>query len=77
MLEYYRLLNGEKEPMQITKDEALEMLDGNWEPTMLDKIFEEEIPFRLYTPFSEIWTKDEEGRIPVPDFFGVVGDCVF
>ena len=58
---------------EISKEVARTTLDGYWDKDALDDIFENEKCFRLYTPFSEIWTQTEEGLTPIPGFYGIVG----
>ena len=58
--------------IEITKERAYELLSGYWNKDMLEDIFTNERSFRLYTPFSVIWTKDENGRTPMAGFYGFI-----
>lgn len=58
---------------EITKDEAKRTLEGYWDEGALNDIFENEKPFRLYTPFAEVETKTENGMMPMAGFYGVCG----
>lgn len=58
---------------QITKEEAKRLLEGWWKDEALDEIFDNETEFRLFTPFAEIWTMTEDGKVPVAGFYGTVG----
>lgn len=59
------------EVIEITKERARFVLEGNWKEEMLEDIFENNKSFRLFTPFSKIWTMDEKGLVPMPGFYGV------
>ena len=57
---------------EITKEKARQTLEGYWKEEALDDIFNNEKPFRLFTPFSYVWTQTEDGLVPQPGFFGVI-----
>ena len=59
--------------VEITKEQARETLEGHWAKESLDMIFNEGLGFRLYTPFAEVWTKTEDGLVPMAGFYGIVG----
>ena len=59
-------------PFEISAEEARHALDGNWKSEYLDDIFNNNKCFRLYTPFAEIYTKTDEGLVPIPGFYGVI-----
>lgn len=59
------------EVIEITKERARFLLEGNWKQEMLDDIFENNKSFCLFTMFSKIWTMDEKGLVPMPGFYGV------
>lgn len=71
-MEYFKLYEGEREPMQITKQEAKDALDGWWKEDFLSDIFEQEKVFRLYTPYCKVWSVSEDGLMPMAGFYGVV-----
>ena len=58
---------------EITKEEARHTLDGYWTEESLNDVFDNEKEFRLFTPYAEVWTKDEKGRVPIAGFYGTVG----
>lgn len=72
-MKYYKVYReaGAK-AVEISKDEAKRILTGWWKDDFLARIFDEEVPFRLYTPYSEVWTKTEDGRVPMAGFYGTV-----
>ena len=59
---------------EITREEAYLILSTNWDDSMdlLNNIFTHETAFRLRTPCSIIWTQDEDGKIPMPGFYGII-----
>ncbi len=59
-------------PKEIAKEDARRTLDGWWEEEALDDIFSNEKQFRLWTPVSEVWTKDEDGRTVEAGFYGFI-----
>lgn len=58
-------------PFEITKEEARKTLEGYWIEDAVNDIFENDRQFRLFTPFSIVWTKDENGKIPMVGFYGI------
>lgn len=58
-------------PFEITKEEARKTLEGYWIEDAVKDIFENDRQFRLFTPFSTVWTKDENGKVPMADFYGI------
>ena len=61
------------EAFEITKEEAKQTLEGYWKQEALDEIFEQETGFRLFTPYSTVWTQTDDGLVPIPGFYGTVG----
>ncbi len=72
-MKYFKLY---KEPdtkeFEITKEEAKRTLEGWWKQEYLDDIFNNGKAFRLYTPYSEVWTRSDDGLIPMAGFYGIV-----
>lgn len=58
-------------PFEITKEEARKTLDGYWIEDAINDMFENNRQFRLFTPFSTVWTMDENGKIPMAGFYGI------
>lgn len=58
-------------PFEITKEEARKTLEGYWIEDAVKDIFENDRQFRLFTPFSTVWTKDENGKVPMAGFYGI------
>ena len=60
-------------PEEVTKEEARRTLERWWQDEALNDIFENDRGFRLYTPFSEVWTMDDDGTVPEAGYYGIVG----
>lgn len=60
-------------PQEVTKEKARETLEGYYKKEALDDIFDNDREFRLETSYSIIWTKNDEGQVPMAGFYGVVG----
>lgn len=58
---------------EIIWEEARLLLEGYWVAESLDDIFENDRLFRLYTPDIDVWTVSDNGMVPMPGFYGVVG----
>lgn len=58
-------------PFGITKEEARKTLEGYWIEDAVKDIFENDRQFRLFTPFFTVWTKDENGKVPMAGFYGI------
>lgn len=58
--------------IEITKDEAKDILTGWWKDDFIERIFNDEVSFRLYTPYLEVWTKTEDGLVPMAGFYGAI-----
>ena len=59
-------------PFEITKEEARKTLESYWIEDAVNDMFENDRQFRLFTPFSTVWTKDENGNIPMAGFYGIL-----
>lgn len=59
---------------EITKAEARNTLDGHWTEESLDDIFDNNREFQLFTPYANVWTMSDEGLVPMPGFYGTVGN---
>ena len=68
--EVWVLKDGELVKVEAT-NEAKRMLEGWWKPEFLQEVFDKEKAFRLWTAFSVVWTKDENGLVPMAGFMGV------
>ena len=74
-MNYYKMLkDGKYEEEEITKEEAKRLLEGWWKQEALDDIFHNEKGFRLFTPYADIWTKTDDGLVPMAGFYGTVGE---
>ena len=74
---YFKMYKGTQfAPTEVTKEVARQTLDGYWKKEELDRIFDNEIAFRLFTPYAEVWTKQitEDGHEEVP-MAGLYGTC--
>lgn len=73
-MKYYKQYKeADAEAVEVTKAEAKRTLEGWWAQEALDEIFEQERGFRLYTPYADVWTKTDEGLVPMAGFYGTVG----
>lgn len=59
------------EPVEVTKEEAKRTLEGWWDQKALDDIFDKGAAFHLWTAFAEVWTKDDNGLVPMAGFIGI------
>jgi len=59
-------------PFEITKEEARKTLEGYWIEDAVNDIFENDRQFRLSTSFSTVWTMDENGKVPMAGFYGIL-----
>ena len=72
MTKYFKKFKDEGEAFEITKEQARETLDGYWTKESLDDIFDNDKAFRLFTPYSFVWT-NQDGTVPMAGWFGIVG----
>ena len=70
-MEYYTMLHTEHEPMQITKEEARHFLEYCYIKEAVDDVIDNEKAFHLWTPFRDVWTKTEDGLVPIAGFYGI------
>lgn len=71
---YYKFYKDDLDNVfEITKEEAKHTLEGWWKKEALDEIFNEGKSFRLYTPYAEVWTKNDKGMVAMAGFYGIVG----
>lgn len=73
-LKYFTLAHTEKEPMQITRNEVVYLLEDTYTAKAVEHLLDTGYAFRIWTPYREIWTQDEDGMIPTPGFYGVCGE---
>lgn len=71
-MKYYQQYKGEEEFTEITKERAKELLSGWWKDDFLKDVFDNDRAFRLYTPFTEVWTC-KDGLVPQAGYYGIVG----
>jgi len=55
----------------ISKEDARFYLTGNYKEGFVNAILDNNKAFRLYTPYREIWTVDDNGMTPMAGFCGV------
>lgn len=73
-MKYFTLLHTEKEPMQITRDEVVYFLEPHYTTKAVEHLLDTGLAFRIWTPYRDVWTKDENDMIPAPGFYGVCGE---
>ena len=71
-MKYYKMYkeHGAK-AFEVSKEEARSTLEGWWKQDVLDRVFEKELVFRLYTPRSEVWTETDEHEVPIAGLYGI------
>lgn len=73
MMRYYKQYKEiNATPFEIAKEEARKTLEGYWIKDAVNDMFENNRQFRLFTPFSIVWTMDENGNIPMAGFYGIL-----
>lgn len=73
MMRYYKQYKEiNATPFEIAKEEARKTLEGYWIKDAVNDMFENDRQFRLFTPFSIVWTMDENGNIPMAGFYGIL-----
>lgn len=72
-MKYLTRMHLDDKVVELSKEEAKSKLEGCYRQEFLDEIFDSEIGFRLYTPYRDIWTQDDKGRVPIAGFYGTVG----
>lgn len=73
-MKYYKQYKEkDAEAEEITKKEAKHLLEGWWKQEALDEIFDTEKGFRLFTPYVEVWTETDDGKVPMAGVYGTVG----
>lgn len=73
-IKYYKLYKGTQwAPQEVSKEEARKNLEGYYKKEALEDIFDNGREFRLETSYSVIWTKNEQGQVPMAGFYGIVG----
>lgn len=71
-MKYFKMhKEADAKAVEITKEDAMELLAGYWYQEFLDDMFEKELVFRLYTPYSFIWSRTDDGRVAMPGFYGI------
>ena len=71
---YYKQYKGTQfAPQELTKEKVRETLEGYYKKEALDDIFDNDREFRLETSYSVVWTKNEQGQVPMAGFYGIVG----
>lgn len=69
-MKYYKLYREPgSEYFEITKEEARQTLESYYTPECIDRIFNEELSFRLCTSFSTVWAETENGEVLIPSGF--------
>ena len=70
-MKYYMMhKEPDAEAVEITKEEARNILDGNWSKEALDDIFDQGLMFRLYTLCSEVWSQSDDGKVIEEGIYG-------
>lgn len=72
-MRYLSRMHLDDEVKELTADEARRLLEGFYKQKFVRDLFKNGTAFRLFTRYREIWTVDEQGRVPVAGFYGTVG----
>jgi len=72
-MRYFKQYKDADHSEEITQDEAKHLLEGWWKEESLNEILNNKKQFRLFTPYVDVWTEDDQGRVPIAGFYGVVG----
>lgn len=72
-MKYMTMMHGEEKSEEISKERARELLEGCYIADAVADVFDNDKAFRLRTPYRDIWTKTDDGLVPMPGFYGVVG----
>lgn len=72
-MHYLSRMHGEEAVEELTKEQVFCKLDGHYKRKFVKDLIDNEKSFRLFTPYREIWTKTDEGLVPMPGFYGTVG----
>lgn len=72
-MRYLSTIKGETEVEELSKERARFLLEGWYIKEAVDDIFENNRGFRLQIPTREIWTKTDDGLVPMPGYYGIVG----
>jgi len=70
-MKYFRYSKLSDKTTEITPEQAHEELSTAWKPEFVDYIFKNDVHFRLFTRFGDIWTKDK-GMVPQAGFYGTI-----
>ena len=71
-LRYFSMMHFDNEVKELTAEEAMDYLMSTYKKNEVKRLFKESISFRLITPYREIWTKDDQGRVPMAGFYGII-----
>lgn len=70
-MKYYTKKHTDTEPTEITKDKAIWYLEGTYKKEAIEEAVADGKAFRLNTPYRDVWTKGEDGRVPMPGLYGI------
>ena len=73
-MKYFARKFGEDQVEEISKEKAKWLLEGFYKKKAVKQIFDRDMGFRIQTPWREIWTKTDDGMVPMAGFIGVCGD---
>lgn len=73
MIKYKSIVHGENDVEELTKERTRFLLKGCYKEEAVDDLIDNEKGFYLRTMTRDIWTETEDGLVPLPGFYGVVG----
>ena len=72
-MKYFSVIHETGKVEELTAEEARFCLKGQYKGAFVDEIIDTEQGFRLRTRYRDIWTKTDEGLVPIAGFYGTVG----
>lgn len=72
-MKYLSRVKGEKEIEELSRERARLLLERIYEKDAVDDIFDNDRGFCLQTMTREIWTQTDDGLVPQPGFYGIIG----
>lgn len=71
-MKYMSMVKGETQVEEITEERARFLIENCYIKEFVDDLFDNHRCFRLQTMTRTIWTKTDDGLVPMPGFLGVI-----
>lgn len=72
-MRYFSVILETGEEQELTAERARFCLKGQYKDDFVDEIIDKKQGFRLRTAYREIWTKTDDGLVPIAGWYGTVG----